>query len=310
MLTTSYSSLQTFAECPRQWYLNDYRKLKPAVEKRTGALGFGSRIHAAMEAWGHGGDLIESWHDLSKAEYELLPGEWDSSELDKETKLGLVMLEGFLEWFEVDGSDAEFEVVGVEKQVKTVLETYTSDGEPVEIWMYGKLDRLLRSKETGRYRILDWKTSNKLVDATANLLERSPQPRIYRSLLDLDLPGIDIDGVRYVILRKVQRTARATPPFYWNFDLLMSPYNVEAHMTRVRTMASRMDDARQRLDIGAPHEVVVPFNPSWRCDTCVFKAPCALMQHTSLAAGEALLQDAYVTGDPLERYKKEALHEV
>lgn len=313
MLTTSFSSLQSFAECPRQWYLKDYRRLKPVVEKRTGALGFGGRIHAALEIYFKTGtDLIEVWQALSAHEYGLIEaagGGFGTEELDKETKLGQIMLEGFLDWEAERGSDQEFEVIDVEKQMKNLLRIATPEGEPVDIWLYGKLDQLLRHRDTGRFRILDWKTTVKLEGATNTTLSRSPQPRIYRSLLAQEFPGLDIDGVRFTALRKVQRSARATPPFYWNFDMMMSPYNVQAHMTRVIAVVGQMQHAVDQLDAGVPHEIAVPFHPGWRCDMCLFKAVCSVMQLDGMQAAEDMIEDQFTDGDPFERYTKDAQEE-
>lgn len=312
-LVTSYSSLQMFAECPRQWYLKDYRRLKPIVEKRTGALGFGGRIHTALEFWGKGADLIEVWHALSSHEYALLDaaggGQWDTSDLDKETKLGLVMLEGFLEWFATEGDEQEFEVVAVEKQMKNLLHVLTPAGQSVDIWLYGKLDQLLQHKDTGRFRIRDWKTTANLEDATNSKMDQSPQPRIYRVLLAQEFPGLDIDGIRYSMLRKVQRSARATPPFYWNYDIMLNSYNLQAHMTRVEAMAGRVVEATAALDAGEDHEMVTPFHASWRCTPCPVKGICGLWQHTGIQAGEDMIEDQFTVGDPFERYEKEAANE-
>ena len=309
MLTTSYSSLQKFSECPRQWYLNDYRRLKPIVEKRTGALPFGGRIHSALEMRGNGEDLLEAWHALSAHEYALVEeaggGNWDTTDLDRETALGLIMLRGLIEWEAEEGEDQVFEVVAVERQMKNLMTVTTPEGEPVDIWLYGKLDQLLRHRETGNYWIMDWKTTANLEEATNSSLFLSPQPRIYREHVRQEHPDIPIDGVRYTVMRKVKRTASAKPPFYWNYDMRMTDYNVNEHMIRVAALTGRMQHTVDLLDAGVPHSLAAPFNPTWRCSSCPFKNVCLVMQMDGMDAAEDMIEDLYIEGDPWERYKKE-----
>lgn len=310
-LKTSYSAIQSFRRCPRAWYLGDVRRLVPNVEKRTGALGFGGRFHLALERWGEGtvDTPVEAWHQLMADEYAYAEEHngLDSEVLDKENLLGLTMLDGYLEWHEEDGEDEEFEVVGVEHQLRNELIVYTPAGEEVEIFLYGKLDRILRHREfRDQFWVNDWKTTKNLEASAKESLEMSPQPRIYKALLEQEYPGMFVAGIRYTFFRKVLRTARSKPPFWFHYDLSMSAYNVQHHLNRVRALTGQMVEAVNRLNAGVPHEVATPFDPGWQCRACPFRNVCYVMQTAGMAAAEDMIENEFHEGDPLARYNAEA----
>ncbi|MGV1079706.1 MAG: PD-(D/E)XK nuclease family protein [Candidatus Nanopelagicales bacterium] len=311
-MITSYSSIQRFAVCPRQWYLAEVRRLGPVMDKRTGALGFGGRIHTALEAWASGQIQapVAMWDTLMSREYVLASerGGFGLDELDKENALGWAMLDGFMDWWETEGEDEEFEVIGVETRHAEELLVDTPQGEEVAVWVYGKLDRRLRNRETGQLWVADWKTTAYLQEAAKQGVEQSPQPRIYAALLrQEDAPVV---GIRYTFLRKVLRTAKARPPYYFNYDLQLPQYNVDHHLSRVRAFAGQMVDTAMRIGHGVDHEFAAPFNVGWHCKSCPFNTACYLMQTTGMEAAEDYLTDNFHEVDPLERYKAEAEQEV
>lgn len=305
----SYSSIHNYMQCPRAWWFRDVRRLGLVLDKRTGALGFGARFHKALEMWGNGevSAPVDAWETLMDHEYGLATdrGGLELDDLSKEDTLGRVMLDGFLDWRAEEGEDQEYETIAVEKKLSNQLDITTPQGEIVTIWLYGKLDRLLRHREFGTYLIADWKTSKNMEQATKETLELSPQPRIYKALLAHEMPDIPVVGIRYTVFRKVLRTGRAVPPFTFNYDLNLSDYNVEQHLTRVSAIAGEMMGAVHRLESGAPHALVAPFNPGWQCRNCPFRGPCWLLQTASEQAAEDMLADQYHEVDPLERYHTE-----
>ena len=69
----SNSELQTFKDCRRRWWLSYYRRLKPRSQDMTGALAFGTRIHAALDAhYAHGVPLLKAHADLVETDKSLL----------------------------------------------------------------------------------------------------------------------------------------------------------------------------------------------------------------------------------------------
>lgn len=161
LLRTSYSAIQKFTQCPRAWYLGDYRRLGPVTEPPTGALKFGGRMHTAIELGTTGvyETPLHAWKALMQKEYEIEEslGGFSMAELEKEAVLGTVMLESLDEWRAVEGDDQEFEVVAVEKQLREELLIHTPAGDEVSVWLYGKLDELLVHRDNGQVWIRDWK---------------------------------------------------------------------------------------------------------------------------------------------------------
>lgn len=310
MLITSYSSIQGYASCPRSWYLKDLRRLAPAQERRSGALWFGGRIHNALEAWCDGTvpDPVTAWHAICAHEFAVAAeNEEPTDQLSKDATLGLVMLEGFMGWWPSRGEEQEYEQLAVEEQHHDIL-SIDVDDVPVDIRLNGKLDRVLRHRETGNVVIGDWKTTDKLEETAFAELSQSSQPRIYRALLAKTRPELPVTGIRYTMLRKVKRTAAAKPPFYFDLDLDLSDYDVSQHMRRTRAVIRQMLAAKHAIEEGVDHRDAAPWTRSWKCASCPFRNPCMLMQSTGMEAAEAMLEDSFIERDPFERYDEE--HEV
>ena len=285
--------------CPRSWYYGEYLSLALANEKLTGPLGFGGRIHEALEAWGKGADALQTWELLMSRDYACADAV-QLPDLSQEDELGRIMLEGLVEWWDTEGEDQEFEVIGVEQKLSNVLTV-----ESVDIWLYGKLDQLLRHRESGQLWLRDYKTTRYLEDAFKDSVEWSPQPRIYAELVQRQL-GEHICGVRYTALRKVKRTAAAKPPFYFNFDLQLPEVNIREHMDRVYAITGRMVSTARWLDSGVYHGTAAPFNPGWQCKSCPFRNVCYVQQTVGQEAADDMIEDLYVVRDPFERYRDRA----
>jgi hypothetical protein len=301
-MQTSYSDMQRFMSCPRSWYLGTYRRLRRKAEPPTGPLPFGGRIHTALELWegDKGATPINIiWDTLMMYEYDeqrdrggFLDG------LDKENKLGLAMLEGYVEW--ANDETADWETLAVEAQLGDTI-TLEVDGVAVDILVRGKLDRRLRRLSDGAVFIGDYKTVGNFGEPTIMGLEMSPQGRLYM-MLDAVAGKAWVAGVVYTLLRKVLRTAKANPPFYKRLVIPISPLDVAAYRYRMIGVLKNMILAKYELDSGMDHRIATPFQPSWQCATCPFKLPCAEYQSTGKEAAEQMLEDLYVAGDPFERY--------
>ncbi len=149
----SNSEIQTFKDCRRRWWLTYYRRLRPKMQDFTGALALGSRIHEALDRhYSTGQDLLEAHADLVKEDLKKLTDDYrDTSNLETEAELGRVMLEGYLEWVELEGIDAELEMISTEE----ILERPMMDGKVI---LQGKIDMRVRRKIDGARMIRDFKT--------------------------------------------------------------------------------------------------------------------------------------------------------
>jgi hypothetical protein len=308
----SFSDLGTFAQCRRRWWLQTYRKLRKIDEPPTGALPFGSRIHSALEAFYDGtvDTPLTAWNALMQHEFAVAEANGSPfiAELDKESKLGHRMLEGYIEWLAETGEDAAWEIVGVETKLSHHLPlTVDIDTVPhaVTILVRGKLDRRKRRKADGAVYVDDFKTMGNFGEPAMLALELSPQPRLYRMLEKAQAPAEQhTAGVSYTLLRKVLRTPTAKPPFYKRVTIEVNDDEQEAYDTRLKGAVESLVRVQIRLDRGEDPNRVAYFQPGWHCATCPFKLPCGLMQHTPKGA-EQMLADLYTEGDPWARYMQD-----
>lgn len=310
LLTITYSDMQTFQVCPRQWWFRVYRRLRPIHTPRVGALPLGSRVHTALEMYQKGEvpHPVVAWDALISHDYAVMTAAGMITEdLDKEDRLGRTMLEGFTTWEAEEGFHDKYEVVAVEQGLADRLTLPEVPG--VEIHIRGKLDRLLRRRIDGSLWVDDIKTLGTFSERDRMTLQMSPQARLYVMLAKSSMPDQWVAGMVFQMLRKVLRTARAQPPFYDLAEIPISDHDLEQYQHRLVGMATRIADVTAALDSGADDREVAYFAPSWQCATCAFRTPCRLMQDTSREAAEEFLADFFETGDPWARYGDNALED-
>lgn len=305
----SFSDLGTFAQCRRRWWLQTYRKLRRIDEPPTGPLPFGSRIHKALEAFYDGtvSDPVTAWKALMTHEFAVdeTNGHWNTEALDKESKLGHRMLEGYVEWLAAEGEDAAWDVIGVEQALShhlTVLVDTPDGDQEVTVLVRGKLDRRLRRRSDGAVYVGDFKTMGNFGEPAMLSLELSPQPRLYKMLEQEQAPADQwTAGVVFTLLRKVLRTPTAKPPFYKRVTIEINEAEAAAYRVRLEGAVESLVRVKSKLDLGVDPRRAAYFQPGWHCATCPFKLPCGLMQHTPKGA-EDMLADLYTEGDPWARY--------
>jgi len=305
----SYSDLGKHSQCKRAWWLATYRRLRPLDEPMTGPLPFGSRIHAALEAYYDGTvpSPVLAWSALMAHEYAVDESNsgFNAAKLDKESKLGHAMLEGYVEWIEQTGEDAKYEVIGVESSLSQyVTLPIRVDGEEltVSVLIRGKLDRRLRRKSDGAVLVGDFKTTASVAETAIADQLASPQPRLYLLLeRHNSAPHQWSAGFVITMLRKVLRTKTSSPPYYVRLEHNVTEVELQAYTRRLKGAVEDLATTKLRLDAGRdPHEVAY-FNPGWWCKSCPFKLACDLMQ-TQPAGAEAMLTDLFYEGDPWARY--------
>jgi hypothetical protein len=148
----SNSEIQTFKECRRKWFLSYYRAMQPKQKSYTGPLAMGTRIHAALDDYyAQGVHLLDAHEDLVKKDRLTLETELrDTTALDSEAELGRIMLEGYLDWVEENGIDAELDIISTEEKISIPL----FNGE---VELQGKLDMRVRRKIDGVRMFRDFK---------------------------------------------------------------------------------------------------------------------------------------------------------
>lgn len=294
----SNSEIQTFKDCRRKWWLSYYRRLQPKYRESTGALALGTRIHAALEDYYENGIPLLQAHTniVDKEKQNLLKDFKDVFELEKEAELGHIMLEGYLQWVEENGIDAELEVISTEEIITTPL----FNGE---VELTGKLDMRVRRKIDGVRMFRDFKTVGGSLSEFANLAPMNEQILTYMLLeatkVDEDKRS---DGGIFTLLKKVKRTTNARPPFYDQIEVRHNVFTLRAFWDRIHGTISDLMKTRVALDEGESHLFHAYPRPSRDCKwKCQFFNICTLIDDGS--AAEQAIEEMFVEADPYSYYE-------
>ena len=294
----SNSELQTFKDCRRKWWLTYYRKLALKIKEVLGPRPIGTGVHHALAThYGNLGDPLQALGELHD--------EWrghlsaDGKDLKKflsQSQLQRIMVEGYLQWLEETGADADLEVVDAE----TYLEASIEIPGWGTVLIIGKIDLRVRKRSDGSYWVLDHKSVPNF--AAKMFMLRSDEQMLHYHLLEiLQETGVRTGGAIYNMMRKVKRSATAKPPFYERVDIRHNQHQMSSYLTRLTATINDILTVEARLDAGEPHQAVVYPRPNndcgWKCD---FSAVCPLLDDGSRA--EEMLQMVYTSTDPLARY--------
>ena len=297
----SNSEIQTFKDCRRKWWLTYYRRLQPKYQDMTGALALGKRIHAALDDYyARGVPLLKAHADLVEQDKQLLLSEFrDVESLEKEAELGRIMLEGYLQWVEEEGIDAELEMISTEETIIAPL----FNGE---VELQGKLDMRVRRKADGVRMFRDFKTVGGSLSDFANLAPMNEQILTYM-LLESTKENEDSrsEGGIFTMLKKVKRSASARPPFYDQIEVRHNIFTLRSFWNRIHGTISDLMRVRKALDEGEPHSYVAYPRPSRDCKwKCQFFTVCTLMDDGS--AAEDAISEMYEVADPYAYYETDS----
>jgi hypothetical protein len=263
----------------------------------TGALALGSRVHEALDIYySQGIPLLDAHAQLVKRDMKLLTDAYrDTTELETEAELGRVMLEGYLEWVEIEGIDAELEMISTEE----IIERPMMDGR---VTLQGKIDMRVRRKIDNVRMFRDFKTvGGSFTDfgATAHMNE---QILTYMVLEEAQNNGEErSEGGIFTMLRKVKRGAYAKPPFYGQIEVRHNAFALRSFWQRLEGTLEDMLRVRDGLDAGESHYKLAYPKPSRDCKwKCQFFAICPLVDDGS--AAEAAISDAFEVADPYGYY--------
>ncbi len=296
----SNSEIQTFKDCRRKWWLTYYRRLQPKYRDATGALALGTRIHAALDDYyANGTPLLQAHATLLNTEKQALLAEFkDVSELEKEGELGHIMLEGYLQWVEENGIDAELEMISTEEVITAPL----FNGE---VELTGKLDMRVRRKGDGVRMFRDFKTVGGSLSDFANLAPMNEQILTYMLLESTKKDESErSDGGIFTMLKKVRRSAAARPPFYDQIEVRHNIFTLRSFWDRLHGTIADMMRVRTALDEGENPAFHAYPRPSRDCKwKCPFFTVCTLVDDGS--AAEQAISDNFVVADPYAYYGQE-----
>ena len=286
-------------DCRRRWWFTYYRRLQPKLKDYTGALALGSRIHEALDRYYTTGQpLLEAHADLVNEDIKTMNDEYrDTSKLETEAELGRVMLEGYLEWVELEGIDQELEMISTEEIISRPM----MEGR---VELQGKIDMRVRRKLDGVRMFRDFKTvGGSFADfgATAQMNE---QILTYMTLEEAqNQDGERSEGGIFTMLRKVKRGSYAKPPFYEQIEVRHNQFALRSFWQRLEGTLEDMLRVRDALDAGESHYKYAYPKPSRDCKwKCQFFTICPLVDDGS--AAEAAISDAFEVADPYGYYNE------
>lgn len=304
MMRLSNSEIKEYRRCLRKWYLGQYRRLK--LRSRTFEAGqpleIGDWVHDALAAYYDPAtrtDPVAFAHSLYEQRLAEAP-EW-AGDIEKDWKLVKAMLSGYMEWLAETGVDIDLEIEGSE----TFGEVPLVD----DVTLLSKLDAPVTQKSSGAKLALEHKSTKSLTVLLphAKLDTQYLTEHLVR-FLDLVEKGATHEeaydqchGILLNMLRKVQRTATAKPPFYGREIVPHNLHELRNHWRHTVAWARMIQATRGRLDAGEEHQVVCPPTPTRDCTwDCPFFKVCVMADDGS--DFEGALADLYEEHDPLERY--------
>lgn len=318
----SNSEVQTFLSCRRKWWLAWYRGLRKTEQNPTGPLRSGSRVHSALEVLyvpegdEPGDPLVElarvqgedlRAYQVACAESGLPPNDGVIKEFGKNCELEHAMIEGYLEWLEETGADAEYEVIAPEQQLSVPAERVFGEGVHVGVELIGKLDVRVRRVSDGARLLQDHKTAASLTEPLKQL-PQNPQMLFYHVLEEAQAAESDEDrcvGAIYNMLKKVKRTKAAKPPFFRRELILHNDHQLASFKMQLRGVITDMLFVEQQLSLGVAGDDIQQLTyprPSRDCSwSCEFFQVCPAFDDGSRA--EDMLTDTFEERDPLDRYR-------
>ena len=300
IIRLSNSEIQTFKDCRRRWWLTYYRRMKPRNQDMTGALALGSRIHAAFEEhYANGVPLLKAHTELVEKDRNILLSEYrDVDTLESEADLGRIMLEGYEQWVEEEGIDAELEFISSEETI--VMPLFNG-----EVELQGKIDMRVRRKIDGVRMFRDFKTVGGSLSDFANLAPMNEQVMTYMLLeSSQNKEGERSEGGIFTMLKKVRRTASARPPFYDQIEVRHNVFTMRAFWNRIHGTITDLMRVRTALDEGSDHTLVAYPHASRDCKwKCQFFTVCTLFDDGS--AAEQALTEMFEEGDPYSYYEND-----
>ena len=297
----SNSEVQVFKDCRRKWWLNYYRRLQPRQKEYTGALALGSRIHEALDQYySTGKPLLEAHADLVAQDMATLVEEYrDTYNLEAEAELGRIMLEGYLEWMETEGIDADLEMISTEE----IIEMPLFDGKVI---LQGKLDMRVRRLSDGVRMFRDFKTVGGSFADFGSTAQMNEQIKTYMLLETAQnkSPEERSEGGIFTMLKKVKRTANARPPFYEQIEVRHNQFTMRAFWQQIHGVIQDLMNVKAGLDAGGDPNFLAYPRPTKDCKwKCQFYAICPLIDDGS--AAEAAISEMYVSSDPYGYYKSD-----
>ena len=224
----------------------------------------------------------------------LLGGLWRGGQ-DWLVGVGDPRLEGYLQWTEENGIDAELEMISTEE----ILNMPMFNGE---VELTGKIDMRVRRKGDGVRMFRDFKTVGGSFSDFYSTAHMNEQILTYMLLEQANNPeGERAEGGLFTLLKKVKRTANAKPPFYDQFEVRHNIFSLRSFWQRLHGTVTDLMNVKKALDAGTAHQAVAYPRPSRDCTwKCPFFSVCPLIDDGS--AAENAIEELFEVSDPYAYY--------
>lgn len=269
-LVISNSEITQFKSCRRKWR-NEYI-LGYGREETSGPLALGTRVHGALASY----YSLKGTPDGALTEYNrLVAQDTDKVSVEKyddfvkEAKLGFVMLEGYFQWIEEEGADADLEILEPEEEIEHTF----SLGEHT-VTLLAKRDAKGYDHQIGRKFFLDHKTQG---SGGPPALDLNEQVRTYAFIEKMNHPEDPIEYAIWNVLRKVLRSARAKPPFYYRLEEEISPIQIANYWLKLQGVLTDIIRVKEDLERGVDHHIACYPTPGLHCSWgCAYRQICPL----------------------------------
>lgn len=316
----SHSEVATFKRCRRKWWLAWYRGLRLRAESPTGPRAIGDRVHRALAQWyvadqSQQVDPRTALETLITSDTQAVLEKFKDDEnltgillkMKKDDDLERAMIEGYVQWLNETGADADYEILASERYEDAEIPGLRGRaGTPV--YVIAKLDAKVRRRSDGVLRFVDHKTVADFASKTFLLV--IDEQMLWYSLIEIltNTPqGERSGGAIYNMLRRVKRTVKAKPPFYERMEVIHNRHQIESFYHQLYGTIRDLLELERRLDEGASHHLVAYPNPNGNCSwDCDYRLVCPLLNDGSRA--EAMLENYYAAGDPLAYYYKDEVN--
>lgn len=309
----SNSEVQTFKRCRRKWWYTYFLRLQRRHESPVGPLATGTRVHEALRfhyatrvpGYVQSIDARDALEALIVHERTQLAEIVDITEdtartFEAEADLQRIMIDGYLQWLEDTGEDANYEVIGAEVYREVNL-------PELPVKLIARLDARVRRLTNDTVIFMDHKTCATF-DPLVRTLSTSEQMLWYILIEQLiadtgESTDEPVRGAVYNMLRKVKRTVRAKPPFYMRHSVYHNHIELRAFQMRVLGVVETILSAEARLTAGIDHRRVAYPTPTRDCAwDCTFNVICKFTDDGSYV--EEMIERFFINGDPLNYYAR------
>lgn len=225
----TWSVIKRWMSCRRNWYYRYVGQVQPptglallegdlmhqlfeshAIEQQklqSSQISTGKGQYSLDELAESAKKIIENWKSIASTMVQRSNSFTEDvffslEDIEQSAKMIFWMFKNYLSYFHEN--DDRHEVISVETEFNDVLVPSSENAGWTKNWrLAGKVDALLRCRDTGDFIIREIKTTSSDVDAFHKRIELDPQIRLYaEGLYRSGVTNRPIDRVQYIVLRK------------------------------------------------------------------------------------------------------------